>query len=137
MFCFFTHAMFTHDHVRSCLFGLFICFMIGLFWRPDIGKHGGLSWRKRLGNHLEIRTTAPAVGRLFRRPNDCSSGRTIIPAAGRLFQRPDDCLGGRTITPAYHSGGRILPRIVTPVPLILHYALTVWITCFLFENLFS
>ena len=28
MFCFFTHAMFTHDHVRSCLFGLFICFMI-------------------------------------------------------------------------------------------------------------
>ena len=104
--------MFTHDHVRSCLFGLFICFMIGLFWRPDIGKHGGLSWRKRLGNHLEIRTT----GRLFRRPNDCSSGRTIIPAARRLFQRPDDCLGGRTITPAYHSGGRILPRIVTPVP---------------------
>ena len=99
--------------------------MIGLFWRPDIGKPGGLSWRKRLGNHLEIRTTAPAAGRLFRRPNDCSSGRTIIPAAGRLFQRPDDCssgrttvpaagrlfqrpddcLGGRTITPAYHSGG--------------------------------
>ena len=116
MFCFFTHAMSTHDHVRSCLFGLFICFMIGLFWRPDIGKHGGLSWRKRLGNHLEIQTTTPAAGRLFRRPNDCSSGRTIIPAAGRLFQRPDDCLGGRTITPAYHSGGRILPRIVTPVP---------------------
>ena len=76
--------MFTHDHVRSCLFGLIICFMIGLFWRPDIGKHGGLSWRKRLGNHLEIRTT----GRLFRRPDDCSSGRTTVPAAGWLSRRP-------------------------------------------------
>ena len=53
---------------------------------------------------------------LSQQPNECPSGRTIIPTAGRLFQRPDDCLGGRTITPAYHSGGRILPRIVTPVP---------------------
>ena len=53
---------------------------------------------------------------LSQRPDDYSDGRTIVLAAGRLFQRPDDCLGGRTITPAYHSGGRILPRIVTPVP---------------------
>ena len=35
--------------------------------------------------------------------NECPSGRTIIPTAGRLFQRPND-----------YSGGRILPRIVTP-----------------------
>ena len=64
-------------------------------WRPELAK----TTRQSFGN-----------------PDDCSSGRTVIPAAGRLFQRPDDCLGGRTISPAYHSGGRILPRIVTPVP---------------------
>ena len=97
--------MFTHDHVRSCLFGLFICLICFIWfiletryrqaWRPELAK----TTRQSFGN-----------------PDDCSSGRTVIPAAERLFQRPDDCLGGRTITPAYHSGGRILPRIVTPVP---------------------
>ena len=61
--------------------------------------------------------------RMSQRPEGCSDDRTIVPAVGRLFQqpnvcfgRPDDCSSGWTITPAYHSGGRILLRIVTPVP---------------------